>query len=129
MDQNLEQKLDAVMETLTEFKKEFTALQEDFHTHRLEFSRLQNDLNAHHLEFSSLKSELADHPGEFQKKTVERLERIETSILRLETEALEDLTNVRQEFSGRLTSRDYETQALNKRVLQLEGRLESLEQQ
>ncbi|KIY22566.1 hypothetical protein [Mesobacillus subterraneus] len=58
-----------------------------------------------------------------------RLESIEQTLVRMEADQPEDITALLKQINGKLEDKDYDVQALNKRVFKVESEIEKITQQ
>ncbi|WCK57439.1 hypothetical protein PP175_25570 (plasmid) [Aneurinibacillus sp. Ricciae_BoGa-3] len=65
----------------------------------------------------------------FKKETNDKLERLENTMLRMESDQPKDIKAMLQQINEKLDERDFDIQALNKRVFKVESQIERLSQQ
>ncbi|WP_047153756.1 hypothetical protein [Aneurinibacillus tyrosinisolvens] len=73
--------------------------------------------------------ELKEEFTTYKSETNEKLERIESTLLRLEAEQPKDIGAMLKQINNKLDERDFGMQALNKRVFKVESDIERLTQQ
>lgn len=106
-----DKKLDLILNTLTGFKEEFNGFKGEFNGFKEEFNVFKEEFNG------------------YKTETNEKLERMETGLLRLEEEQSENVTALLKQINNKLDEHDAEIQALNKRVFKVEAGMERITQQ
>ncbi|MFZ3579979.1 hypothetical protein [Virgibacillus sp. DJP39] len=112
---NSNHKLDLILDTLVELKK-------DFSSHKEDFSSIKKDFISHKENLSSLKEDFTSH----KVQTSNKLDRIESTLSRIENEHPKDIMVMLKQIDSKLDLPDSKLNALNNRVFKVEADIELL---